>query len=200
MSESYLTLIEGSRLIQLSGLRRYRDSAIARHRLVMSLFPQGLGDNPRAAAGVLFRVERTRRGVVFLIRSTIAPAALPQLETVKESIDGFHSGDKVVFRWTANAVKRIEQKERYLIDFDELEEWAKQRLSPALEAIELVNTIDESLVRDHANVKGPKFRLTRIDGVATVKNVEALNSLLTDGVGRGKSYGAGLLTVKKIGE
>lgn len=195
MTDQFLTMVETKRLLQLSDLRRYRDNAQSRHRMVMGLFPQDLGDDARGNAGILFRVERNSKGGFVLIRSSIAPVALSGVNSLRERYSHVE-GDTVMFRLTLNPVKRKGSKERFITGDEELEGYLHEKVSPFFESVEVVSMKSESLLR--AN-KGRDFLpLTQFDGVATIGNLNDLNEALTNGIGRAKNYGAGLLTVRAV--
>jgi len=193
MSDRFLTLVGTKRLLQLSDLHRYRDNAQSRHRMVMGLFPQGLGADARESAGVLFRVERNSKGGFVLIRSAIAPVALPGVNSLRERYSHV-DGDTVLFRLTLNPVKRKGNKERFISGDEELESYLHEKVSPFFENPEVVSMKRESVLRQN---KGREFLpLTQFDGVATISDVHKLEEALTNGIGRAKNYGAGLLTVR----
>lgn len=196
MSELYLSRIPTRRLLAVAAIRSYYDTAISRHRLVMGVFPQMLGDSPREKASILFRVERASNEGLVYIQSSITPANISGLETREHSVD-FSSGDLVRFRVTFTPSVRNGSKERFISDQDELESLLRMRLSGGLASISIVNTKDETIQRD--KTASNFLKLTQVDGVATVDNLEKLTELVKRGVGRNRNYGAGLLTLSKIG-
>lgn len=192
---SYLTMVELRRALALADLKRFRDSAETRHRLVMGIFPQGLGSTPRSEASILFRGENSAKSAYFLIRSSLMPVALPGVKTLEEDFSHLTSESAVTFRLTLSPIRRQGKVERFLSDFDAIEELLQEKLTPALEELKLVSTRDETVYRQG----GKAFvKLVQCDGVATVRDSQALEEALVKGVGRNKSYGAGLLTVKRI--
>lgn len=192
---SYLTMVSLRRLLSIGGIKRYRDSAESRHRLSMTLFPKELGTGSRSTINVLFRGERSTKESIVLIRSKIAPSNIPGVNTIKEDFSKFKKGQTVRFRVTVSPIVRSGSKERFLSDFDEIENWIAKRLTPSLSDIQVVSSKSEELQRG----KSKNFvKLEQIDGVAKVDDVNSLVESLISGVGRNKSYGAGLLTVALI--
>jgi CRISPR system Cascade subunit CasE len=168
--------------------------------MIMALFPQDLGEHPREAAGVLFRFEsgtlgNSRYGSRVLIRSSLPPANLPGLETIKERRE-YQGSDTVVFRIVGSPVVRRGSREAPLIDDDARELWLCKRFAGALKGMTLVNVKSEVIRRNRSIIE--VVQLVEFDGIAVVEDSDALNRLLKVGVGRNKSYGAGLLTIKKI--
>lgn len=196
---SYLTSVDFKTILRFSGIGNYRDNAESRHKMIMSLFPQKLTPGlERTSEKILFRGEDLQHGPRFLIRSSTAPANLPGVETVIEPPINqvVKSGDNVIFRVTVSPIKRRGSKERFLTIPGEVEEWLQEKLAPALENVEIIQQKEETIMRDR--FRKNFINLAQLDGVATVKNIEVLEELLVNGVGRNKSYGAGLLTIRKI--
>lgn len=177
----------------------------ARHIAVMSLFGRIDSDQPRSEAGIVFRVDPSPDGPAFLVRSRIEPARLPQTGRTKPAPDvAIEPGTQVRFRIAVNAVKRQGNKELPL-GLLEVPSWLSGR-------VDVEQALTDIMFHDHTrdvlgvdrrgrklNPAGVKTRrvlqLDYFDGVATVRDTSALNHLLATGVGRSKSYGAGLLTV-----
>lgn len=197
MTETFLSKIPFKKLLEVSEIKSYRDSAVSRHKLVMSVFPQLAGESARKKLGVLFRLEKSIRGSFFIVQSKVAPANIPGIETLAKNEEvSLHLGDQIRFRVTVSPIKRVGSKEVLITDYDEIEEWITQKLSSALSDVVVVNQKDERVARD----KGRNFvKLVQIDGVASVSDVLKLSELIESGVGRNKNYGAGLLSVSRIG-
>ncbi len=185
------------------------------HRAVMALFENVPSNTFRSDAHILFRVDpaQANRPAVVLIRSDVAPAyPIAGLETIVEVMPP-DRGTPVAFRATVNAVRRKTvprdpkslAKTREVVSpvprdddpdaqGDTISVWLTARLSGAIRDLELFNHV--------RNVVGKKTNRTiqtdLIDGFAFVEDAVALQQLLKDGVGRAKSYGCGLLTVKAI--
>ncbi|MDO5723058.1 MAG: type I-E CRISPR-associated protein Cas6/Cse3/CasE [Flaviflexus sp.] len=185
-----------------------------RHRSVMSLFGE-FPDQPRAHAKILFRYEQAD-GIPpsFLVQSAVEPLAekLPGGAKVKRfEHPDLAEGQPIVFRLAVNAIVRHSDGTVTPVPFDgeetaeaTMSEWLAKKLSPALVELSLLNHRRE-LLRDYVEKSGHDKRARRViqvdtvDGVARVSNPAKLREMLEDGVGRARSYGCGLLTVKPVG-
>lgn len=195
---SYLSVIEFKTLLRYSDIKNYKDNAESRHKMIMSLFPAYIeGDEKRNSNKILFRGEDTSSYSRFLIRSEVPPSNLPGVQTiVEESFQNYEVNSNVIFRVTVSPIRRRGNKERFISEPDELEEWITEKLSPALKDIEIIQTKDETVLRTR-NRKN-FIKLVQIDGIAKIGDVDRLEELLIKGVGRNKSYGCGLLTIREI--
>ncbi|MFB7900512.1 type I-E CRISPR-associated protein Cas6/Cse3/CasE [Streptomyces xiamenensis] len=91
-------------------------NSTALHRRIMKLFPDGLGDTPRARAGVLFRLETDGIGTpTILLQSRVAPdtSQLPagyttaaQTRDMQALLTALRPGLHVRYRLVGNAVRR----------------------------------------------------------------------------------------------
>ncbi|MEV8363748.1 type I-E CRISPR-associated protein Cas6/Cse3/CasE [Streptomyces niveus] len=90
-------------------------NAAALHRRLMTLVPDGLGDNPRSKAGLLFRLDTDgTRGPVLLVQSRIPPdpTRLPQgyadvhAKDMNTLLDALRPGLAVRYRLLGNTVRR----------------------------------------------------------------------------------------------
>ena len=203
---------------------RMADSPNTRHRDVLSVFGE-LDGNARETAGVIFRLEELPgQAPSYLIRSKIAPTNLtPGSQTREETGDLPEPGTAVAFRISVNAVQRTKTGIRpvyadgaigCLLESGEISEqeatrateitpWLSAKLAPGLTDIRIVNHQREVLGREGHGRRTSRedartVQIDLIDGIALVEDPIALQHLLDDGVGRAKSYGAGLLTVRPI--
>ncbi|AXI79811.1 type I-E CRISPR-associated protein Cas6/Cse3/CasE [Peterkaempfera bronchialis] len=105
-----LLLNPGNRQVQ----HDIRDAADL-HRRIMKLVPDGLGDSPRAHAGVLFRLDTDGAGPpVLLIQTRVAPdtgrlpAGYAQAQTrdMRTMLTSLRPGLPVRYRLLGNAVRR----------------------------------------------------------------------------------------------
>lgn len=202
---------------------RMPDGPNTRHRDVMSLFGQ-IDGNARQDAGVLFRLEHLPgQAPSYLVRSAVAPSNLTEgARTVSEGEAELPKGTAVAFRISVNAVQRTKRGTRPVYVDGALEElvesgqmseeeassaaeitpWLSEKLFPALADIRIINHQREVLGRGRKgqNLSKEKIavQIDLIDGVALVNDPLALQELLRRGVGRAKSYGCGLLTVRPL--
>lgn len=182
-------------LLRIYGLNRYEDTAHTRHQMVMSLFSKELGENPRSSHNILFRLEKSKKGAFFLIRSDIPTIDKNAIRSITEQ-HNLEPSSGVSFRVTLNPVKRVRSTETPITDQQEQEEWALQKLSTVFKDVHILNQNTEVILRKR-NSKD-SIQLLQVDGVGTVNNLTELEAALTKGIGRSKAYGAGLLSIKKL--
>jgi CRISPR system Cascade subunit CasE len=189
--------------------REFEDAA-ALHRRVMSLFPDSLGDTPRAAAGVLHRIEQDHAGTRLLIQSALPPSpdrlppAYGRLSTTSLTpvIDRLRAAPRVRYRIVANATSKLGThttagRPGQLVPLrgpDAHAWWTRHASQAGLRLDAAHATVLPPASIQRGSVRTP-FDRTRFDGVATVTDADALTSALAAGIGRGKAYGCGLLTV-----
>lgn len=163
-------------------------SVDARHRAVMSLFPErlpGESNVRRASSQILFRWDPR----VALVRSAIAPTR--RLHTVRTRQEVVPSG-QVSLRVSHAGVERSGKVER-----PSTPERSLQRVLEALSgAVGDVSVLD--MTRD--TVRGDRRALTidTIDAIGVVEDHAELERLLREGIGRAKAYGCGMLTVRGL--
>lgn len=169
------------------------------HRKLLLLFPDypGGAHNARELMGILFRVEAP----VIYLQSAIAPiqTRLPdgyKILVTKEITSIYSSvkaGSECRFRLEANVTYRDAHSRRRMdLETDEeVEGWLYRR--GGLAGFEIVDYGMETL----PPVKARKglFRVVRFDGVLKVKNLELFLKALHEGVGQGKVYGLGMISL-----
>ena len=177
------------------------------HKRLMSLVPDGLGENARAKAGVLFRLEETRQGMQLLVQSTVKPdiGRLPDgygeiaVRELGALLDRLRPGAPVHYRIAANPSKRLGKsagkdagKMKPLRGAAAEEWWVTKAASHGL----AVATVT-SQPRPDIRAKGTAVRhaVVRFDGIGVVTDPDALRAAVLTGIGRGKSYGCGLLSL-----
>lgn len=193
------------------------DQGIRLHQRMLQMFPDGIEGPARAAFGVLFRAEETPRGLQILLQSHEAPdpSRLPDaygnVET--RSLDGMLSnlrkGAIVNYRCVASPVRKpgAAAREAYklppvvaLSGNAAIEWWERQSTAAGLEPLH-INAHPLATVRGSRGHKDPaaKQRVqhsrTQFDGTARVLDADLLREKLAAGIGRGKAYGCGLLTL-----
>jgi CRISPR system Cascade subunit CasE len=130
---------------------------------------------------------------------------------VKDLSPMFHAlapGRRVRYRIAANPAKRkrlpLEEKKKrgpiQALTGPEADQWWIRRAANAgLEVHTLLPTPLPAL-RSRVNGKtGMRHHLTNYDGTATITDPDALNQAVVAGIGRGKPYGAGLLSLAPAG-
>jgi CRISPR system Cascade subunit CasE len=184
------------------------------HKTLMRLLPDNLGPQPRATGRLLFRLE-TGPAPILLIQT----AEPPHLERLP---DGYGTADirdltpmlraltpglPVHYRITAaptisriaHAVPhpttgRLRGKIIPLTGPDALTWWQHRATKAGLEPITATAT-RRPFPRVNRETPGPFHALTQFDGVARITDPQQLATALHHGIGKGKSYGAGLLTL-----
>ncbi|MBT2520859.1 type I-E CRISPR-associated protein Cas6/Cse3/CasE [Arthrobacter sp. ISL-28] len=194
---------------------RSLDNPLALHSTVMRLFGPVDGDSPRAATGVLFRVEPAGPGKpgALLIRSAVPPVTHIDGMLSRAEASAPAAGTPVAFRLSVNAVRRSSTRGRdattgprpatYSVPRDDdpdndgpgMTEWVAERLAGAIGGVEILNHDRNVVGRKTSRV----VQTDLVDGFGVVEDPQKLTGLLTAGVGRAKNYGCGLLTIKAIG-
>ena len=160
------------------------------HRLVMAGFPETDSSTPRADWGILYRQEP--QGCL-LVQSQICPDwsnVLPpgavQTKNFELTLGNNH---QCRFRLAFNSVKRSRGQDVAIAP----SEWLAARdIGATLD----VSSICTSELSDISS-SGHRVRITRAiaDGTLTVTNADRLLHVITHGIGRGRAYGCGLLTL-----
>ncbi|MGW3353749.1 type I-E CRISPR-associated protein Cas6/Cse3/CasE [Nonomuraea rubra] len=176
------------------------------HKRLMLLVPDDIGDQARSTAGVLFRVEETRQGTQLLIQSRMKPELerLPDgygeisVREIDTLIGHLRTGLRVHYRIAANPSKRLGRtagenagKIKALRGADAEEWWVAKAASHGLAAT-TVHALSERDIRAKGSVR---HAVVRFDGSGVVTNPDALREAVLAGIGRGKSYGCGLLSL-----
>jgi CRISPR system Cascade subunit CasE len=191
--------------------RDLRD-ATQMHKTLMRLVPDHLGDAPRRSAGLLFRVEETDHGVTLLVQATtpLDATGMPagyghtEIKDLTPMFRALRKGLAVRYRIVVNPVKRerlpLELKDQRgkvipLSGVDADQWWARRATEAGLHLNTLHATpLDPARPRGE-NAPAMRHSLIRYDGTATTTDPDALTVALRAGIGRGKSYGAGLLSL-----
>ncbi|MFI1868225.1 type I-E CRISPR-associated protein Cas6/Cse3/CasE [Streptomyces jumonjinensis] len=185
------------------------------HRRVMSLFPDRLSDTPRSDVGALYRTEPVRDAVQVLVQSHVQPeiGRLPEgyAETgvlhLKSYLDTLAGGMRVRYRIAANPSKQLAVPsagggrvgQRVALHGEAAEEWWRLRAAKAgLRLQSGLVTPRHPLVSRLRARAGLRFHLAQFDGEAEIHDVSALRRAMWEGIGRGKSYGCGLLSILPV--
>ena len=181
------------------------------HRRIMSLFPDGLGPDARRQAAVLFRLEEQATGFSILMQSAIKPALerLPasygtaRCKSLAPLLDGLREGVNIHYRIIANATRKLGQnttagrpKQVVPLHGTEADAWWQRQA----DAVGLVlHSLHSRQLDDGTGRRSDNSRIThartQFDGTATVTSPKALLDRIHTGIGRGKSFGCGLLTI-----
>lgn len=186
----------------------------------------GASDERRVGAGILYRVDIATNGdgmaeTTVLVQSLVSPEIVPPEARCIEVADFAwtpNMGERVVFRVAFNPVRRTtryfsDEAKRMpapeqtktgfmrqtasVVPVSELQEWLESRIGSALTDVELIShTRDTS--ESGCGRQMHKVIVDTIDAIGVVADPAALDALRRIGVGRSKSYGCGLLTIRRL--
>jgi CRISPR system Cascade subunit CasE len=182
------------------------------HKTLMRMVPDHLGEAARRQTGLLYRVDETEHATVLLVQSStpLAPERLPprygtaEIKSLAPMLTALRTGLAVRYRVTVSPVKRERlpldrkgERGRLLLltgpDADQW--WARKAAEAGLQLHTAVPTPAAPAISRPGDPRPVRHPLVRYDGTAAVTDPEALTRALLTGIGRGKSYGAGLLTL-----
>ncbi|MFF8367073.1 type I-E CRISPR-associated protein Cas6/Cse3/CasE [Rhodococcus erythropolis] len=195
--------------------RRDLGDAVSLHKRLMSLFPDNAGTDPRATFGVLHRIEDAPTGPYILLQSHHRPNLdnLPEhygktaLRELTPLLSTLSTGTRIHFRCTANPVRKPGATTRALYNLPAVvplhgahadEWWLRQADTAGLKILSLHSQpLDTATgVRGrNGDQQHIRHARTRFDGTAAVIDPDQLRTKITEGIGRGKAYGCGLLTI-----
>lgn len=190
--------------------RDLRD-ATQMHRTVMRMVTDGLGDAPRQQAGLLYRVDETDTSSTLLVQAArLDPARLPtgygqtDVKSLAPMFTALHKGLGVRYRIVLNPAKRerlpLGEKGKRgrivpLSGADADQWWLRRAAEAGLDVHVLTPTNMEPARPRGRDASRMRHSLIRYDGTATVTDPDALQDAVIHGIGRGKPYGAGLLSL-----
>jgi len=182
--------------------------AVRMHQRVMSLVPNGLGDEPRRRAGVLYRIEQVPGAMRVLVQTGLKPdlAKLPenygsaQARDLGPLLQWLREGAVVRYRLTANTCLRKSRSKTVvpLRGADAERWWIERAPSCGLGLESLISQSPGDVVGGSRQKDSIRHALTQFDGVAMVTGTDALTSAIVTGIGRGKSHGCGLLSIAPV--
>ncbi|MBL1102057.1 type I-E CRISPR-associated protein Cas6/Cse3/CasE [Streptomyces coffeae] len=191
--------------------RDLRD-ATEMHRTLMRLVPDGLGASPRQTAGLLYRLDETDTTSTLLVQATSLDLAhLPagyghgDLKDLTPMFSALTKGRAVRYRITVNPTKTerlpMDQKgkrgQRLPLTGPDADQWWTRRAAEAGLTLHTCLPTPVAPARHPSKDDGkpPHHHLVRYDGTATVTDPDTLADAVLTGIGRAKSYGAGLLSL-----
>ncbi|MGA4867242.1 type I-E CRISPR-associated protein Cas6/Cse3/CasE [Streptomyces lavendulocolor] len=200
-----------------SDARRDARTAVDTHRRLMSLFPQHTGPDPRAHFHILHRTDDTPTGPHLLLQSTHQPDLTQLPDTYGTALtrpldpllNALRPGLTIRYRCVASPVRKPGATTRALYHLPAVvalsgpaadEWWLRQATSAGLKILTLHTTpLDAARGTRTPAPSAPKQRIhhtrTRFDGTAAIIDPDQLRTTITEGIGRGKAYGCGLLTI-----
>ncbi|QXJ25748.1 type I-E CRISPR-associated protein Cas6/Cse3/CasE [Actinomadura graeca] len=180
------------------------------HRRIMTLFPDGLGDRARHQAAALFRLEEQPDGFSILVQSSIKPTldnlaadyGAARTTSLTPLLKGLTDGANVHYRIIANATSKLGNnttagRPKQVVPLhgaDADQWWQRQADSAGLILRSLHSSQLPGATGRRGNARMTHAR-TRFDGTATVTDSATLIEKIRAGIGRGKPYGCGLLTI-----
>lgn len=192
-------------------------ASVGLHRRLMSLFPQDAGPDPRAQFGVLFRIEDTTTGPHILLQSVHEPdlTCLPDgygtslSRPLTPLLDALEKGLIVRYRCAASPVRKPGATTREVYNLPAVvplsaaaadEWWLRQAETAGLKSLtHHAQPLDAAQGVRSSRTPGKKDRIrharTRFDGSAIITEPDLLRQKITEGIGRGKAYGCGLLSI-----
>lgn len=181
------------------------------HRRLMRLLPpEDLGDSPRQASGLLFRIDESRAGTTVLAQSALKldPSRLPdsygrtEHRELSPLLAALTPGQAVRYRIVASPTSRIgrstqrgiKEKTTPLRGTEAEDWWRKRAQDHGLELQSLISH-DRQDATDNSRRRRIRHAAVLFQGISTVTDPDAVREAVRRGIGRGKSHGCGLLSL-----
>ncbi|CAL9427272.1 CRISPR-associated endoribonuclease Cse3 [Streptomyces sp. enrichment culture] len=196
-------------------------NAVAMHRRVMSLFPvMPAREEARKRLGVLHRVEQFGRQAVLMVQSNrkAAPERLPNGYAVSSAsrdidplLEAVAFGRRLSYRCDANPIRRPGSTTRELyknlppvvaLDGRHADDWWHRRAE--LAGLKIYTHHSQPLGAavgwrgKGSGAQNVRHHRVRFEGTAEIVEPDALRTAMTEGIGKGKAYGCGLLTIAPL--
>lgn len=185
------------------------------HQRLMSLLPDSLGAQARAQTGLLFRIDHLRTGAATILAQSTTQPDLSRLPAgygtadqrpLDPLLDVLTEGLTVRYRLSANASKRVWKDDgRHTagqivpLSGTDADAWWRTRAEKR-HGLQLHSLRSEAVAsaRGQRGQNTVTHSITRFDGTALVTDPEALRQAILAGIGRGKAYGCGLLSLAPV--
>lgn len=173
------------------------------HRTIMKAFPEQIESDER----VLFRIEGpTEQGIVVLVQSQHCPDwsgmgvsnnYLAEWPSTKEYDPHFESGEQYRFRLLANPTRKVKGKRLGEIGDDRAMDWLSRKSDSSGFKIEGVIPIERGFVRIRVGDRNMTLYSVLFEGVLSVSDPTLLEMAHEGGLGSGKGFGFGLLSLAR---
>jgi len=193
--------------------RVYRDlgNAHALHQRIMQGFPDESREQPRFDWHILYRYEPDNLAV--LVQSTIQPDwnQLPEdylqevkchsAEVMAAMVQNLKSGRRLQFRLRANPSKRDAKTGKVLGIFRQADQvnWLDRKGTQHGFRTHGIDTVSSPNILGFKGKGKPPIKITTVlyQGVLEILDVDLFTRALVEGIGRGRSYGCGLLSIAR---
>lgn len=181
------------------------------HRTLSKAFDEGHEEQQKARC--LFRVEETESSKRVLVQSRIEPEwakltapkeYLLRPPDVREFSPRFVIGQRLAFRLRANPTKRLGNsattnvgKRVPLLKEEDRRDWLLRKAAAEGFSVIAVSVNAENNVTCDKSGRTAVFGSARFDGVLQVTDVDLFLAALEGGVGTGKGFGFGLLSLAR---
>jgi len=175
------------------------------HRTIMRAFPDGIEGPGRT----LFRIERKESLVTVIVQSKKQPdwkklntpndyfIRPPQSKTFDPT---FYEGQQLIFRLMANPTVKRDGKRWGLVREEEQRQWIERKASQGGFSIMSLRVVQQNVVEGEkkADKRGLTFTSITYEGTLSIVDPEKFRDTLENGVGSGKGFGFGLLSVAPL--
>jgi len=184
------------------------------HRTLSKAFEEG--EAAQTAARCLFRVEENPQGAIrLLVQSKTAPAwnrltvppgylrTSPQLKPFQPAVQ---NGQLLAFRLRANPTKRLTTKREGkaqgdrvgLYTEEERHAWLVRQAANHGFRLETTTVVSEEQAACSTRGTTAVFSAALFEGILRVTEAKTFLAALADGIGAGKGFGFGLLSVSRL--
>jgi CRISPR system Cascade subunit CasE len=194
-------------------VRRDLRDVVNLHRTLMSTLPHHLAEQARRDAGLLFRLDDTRSGLLLLVQSRLrldldqlpAGYGLTDERSLQPMLDGLTPGRAVQYRLAGNASKRLWKADEHrrsgqVVALNGLaaDQWWIERAPRHGLQLQTLRSQPLPSLRGQRGTGKIEHGVTRYDGTAIVDDIDAVREAVLRGIGRAKPYGCGLLSLAPV--
>lgn len=217
LSRLVLNLRDRSAQLDLADCRRL-------HCTILGGFPHVSDEAARAALGVLYRVEFGASRPHILVQSSVVPdwsalhpgylAQPPETQEIDGVYAALHRGQQLRFRLRANPTKRVLRQEGWVgkrinlqREADQIAWLERKGLMGGFGLCQLrasggvpsVQAASEPAAHGRREGRTLTFGSVQFDGELRVVDADLFRETLLRGIGSGKAYGFGLLSIAPVG-